>query len=102
MATTTERVTVTLPSALVEEIAHFERNRSRFISEAVERELWRRRRAELERSLAQPHGEVMEVEAGFDGWADETTAEDAGLVDAGAGTAVSWVEGEGWRAEDEG
>jgi metal-responsive CopG/Arc/MetJ family transcriptional regulator len=33
---TTERVTVTLPAELVESIDRYERNRSRFIAEAVE------------------------------------------------------------------
>jgi len=36
---TTERVTVTLPVELVEGIDRFERNRSRFIAEAVAHEL---------------------------------------------------------------
>ena len=36
---TTERVTVTLAAELVEGIDRLERNRSRFIAEAVEREL---------------------------------------------------------------
>ncbi len=45
---TSERVTVTLRAELVESIDRFERNRSRFISEAVEHELARRRREGLE------------------------------------------------------
>ena len=57
----TERVTVTLPAELVKEIDHFERNRSRFIAEAVERELVRRRRAGLLRSLEHPHPEAAEL-----------------------------------------
>jgi metal-responsive CopG/Arc/MetJ family transcriptional regulator len=40
---TTERVTVTLPVELVENIDRYERNRSRFIAEAVEHEFGRRR-----------------------------------------------------------
>jgi len=40
---TTERVTVTLSAELVQGIDRFERNRSRFIAEAVEHELTRRR-----------------------------------------------------------
>jgi len=45
------RITITLPEALVERIDRLERNRSRFIADAVERELRRRLRAELRRSL---------------------------------------------------
>ena len=48
---TNERVTVTIPAQLVDDIDRFERNRSRFIVEAVERELVRRRRDGLLRSL---------------------------------------------------
>jgi hypothetical protein len=44
---TTERVTVTLPIDLLEGIDRFEHNRSRFIVQAVERELVRRRREGL-------------------------------------------------------
>jgi hypothetical protein len=39
-----ERITVTLAVELIEGIDQFERNRSRFIAEAVEHELVRRRR----------------------------------------------------------
>jgi metal-responsive CopG/Arc/MetJ family transcriptional regulator len=48
---TNERVTVTIPAQLVDDIDRFERNRSRFIVEAVERELVRRRWDGLLRSL---------------------------------------------------
>jgi metal-responsive CopG/Arc/MetJ family transcriptional regulator len=51
---TTERVTVTLPVDLVAGIDRFERNRSRFITEAVEHELNSRRRDGLLRSLKRP------------------------------------------------
>ena len=49
-----ERVTVTLPTDLVEQIDRMERNRSRFIAEAVEHELVRRQREALLRSLRIP------------------------------------------------
>ena len=52
-----ERVTVTLPQELVEEIDRCERNRSRFIAEAVAHELALRRRQGLLRSVANPHPE---------------------------------------------
>lgn len=97
---TTERVTVTLPIELVEGIDSFERNRSRFITEAVEHELVRRRRAGLLRSLASPHPEASELaETGLADWGASLPPEDAGLVDESRGTPVRWVEGEGWVEE---
>ncbi len=98
---TTERVTVTLPIDLVEGIDRFERNRSRFISEAVERELVRRRREGLLRSLARPHPEAAEVaETGLADWGASLPADDeGGLVDEAAGKPVRWVEGRGWVEE---
>ena len=50
-----DRVTVTLPHHLVKEIDRREKNRSKFIAEAVRNELDCRRRDELHRSLANPH-----------------------------------------------
>jgi len=94
---TTERVTVTLPADLVENIDRLERNRSRFIKGAVEHELARRRHDALLRSLEQPHPEAAELaEAGLDEWAESLPEEDEGLVDMSAGRPVRWVEGEGW------
>lgn len=97
---TTERVTVTLPVGLVESIDRLERNRSRFIAEAVEHELARRRREGLLRSLESPHPEAAELEeTGFADWSASLPADDDGLVDVSAGTAVRWVEGQGWVQE---
>jgi len=97
----TARVTVTLPAALVQRIDRLERNRSRFIAEAVERELDRRRREGLRRSLERPHPEAAELAAaGLDEWV-ASMPEDQGLVDVTAGQAVRWVEGEGWIEEPE-
>ncbi len=97
---TTERVTVTLPIDLVEGIDRFERNRSRFITEAVEHELVRRRREGLLRSLASPHPEAAELaETGLADWGASLPADDEGLVDEAAGKPVRWVEGQGWVEE---
>jgi hypothetical protein len=94
---TTERVTVTLPAELVESIDRCERNRSRFIAEAVARELARRRHADLLRSLASPHKEAVTLaETGLADWGTRLPAEDEGLVDPAAGKPVRWVEGRGW------
>jgi len=91
------RVTVTLPADLVEDIDRLESNRSRFIAEAVDRELSRRRRAGLLRSVRSPHADTVAlVDSGLGDWLTDLSA-DAGLVDPDAGTAVRWVEGKGWK-----
>lgn len=95
---TMARVTITLPTEVVDEIDRIEKNRSRFVLEGVRRELQRRRREALRRSLRTPHPESSEVaEEGFAAWADSLPEEDvADLVDARAGTAVRWIPGKGW------
>lgn len=97
---TTERVTVTLPAELVESIDRYEHNRSRFIAEAVEHELGRRRREELLRSLESPHPEAVELaETGLADWGASLPREEDGLVDVNGGKAVRWREGQGWVEE---
>ncbi len=96
----TERVTVTLPTKLVQRIDRLDRNRSRFITEAVAHELVRRRREGLLRSLEHPHPEVAEfADAGLADWAASWVPGDEGLVDLTAGTPVRWIEGRGWVEE---
>ena len=92
------RVTVTLPSELVEEIDRRERNRSRFVLEAVRREVTRRRREELRRSLSRPHAETQEIaDAGLDDWGSGSKLADSSeLLDARAARPVRWVPGKGW------
>jgi hypothetical protein len=91
-----DRVTITLPAELVKRIDRLEKNRSRFIAGAVERELARRRREELLRSLERPHPEAVELaEADLGEWAADLP-EDERLVDLSLGRPVRWVEGEGW------
>ncbi len=95
---TNERVTVTLPTEVVRDIDRLEKNRSKFVLEAVRHELKRRRREDLQRSLRSPHAESQQVaEEGFDEWAGSLPEENAAdLVDSRAGTPVRWVPGEGW------
>ena len=93
----TERVTVTLPRDLVDGIDRLERNRSRFVTEAVTQELARRRRAGLLASIASPHTEALEVaEAGLAEWGSALPAQGGGLLDPSSGRPVRWVEGKGW------
>jgi hypothetical protein len=94
----TARVTVTLPPEIVAEIDRREKNRSRFVLDAVRREVLRRRREELRRSLSSPHVETSELaDAGLEEWgAAGNAAEDAGLLDRSAGRPIRWVEGRGW------
>jgi len=97
---TTERVTVTLPIELVEGIDRFERNRSRFIAQAVEHELVRRRREGLLRSLSHPHPEASELaDTGLADWGARLPVDEERLLDEHAGKPVRWVEGEGWVEE---
>jgi hypothetical protein len=93
------RVTVTLPEDLVAEMDRSAPNRSRFVVEAVTRELARRRRAALRASLSSPHPESLLVaEAGLGEWGRSLPAGDAeGLLDPSEGRRVRWVAGKGWK-----
>jgi hypothetical protein len=92
------RVTVTLPNDLVRDIDRREKNRSKFIAEAVRNELDRRRRDDLRRPLDNPHPESAELaEQGLEEWTRGLPEEDAAaLVDSNAGRPIRWVSGEGW------
>ena len=90
----TERVTVTLPVEMLQEIDRCETNRSRFVLEAVQREVERRRREKLLLSLENPHGESIEMEAiGLSEWGEESGL----LLDSAAGTPIRWSPGKGWE-----
>jgi hypothetical protein len=93
-----DRVTVTLPIELINDIDRREQNRSKFVAEAVRNELDRRRRVELRRSLRHPHPESAElVDRGLEEWSRSLPEEDAeSLVDRKAGKLVRWVSGRGW------
>ncbi|HSF18324.1 MAG TPA: hypothetical protein VLK65_22505 [Vicinamibacteria bacterium] len=97
----TERVTITLPREVVESIDCRARNRSRFILEAVLRELDRIRREELRLSLRQPHAE-SDVVADLGDWGTNLPDEEVGeLLDPKAGRRVQWRSGVGWTTADE-
>jgi Arc/MetJ-type ribon-helix-helix transcriptional regulator len=93
-----ERVTVTLPMDLVRDIDRREKNRSKFVADAVRHELDRRRREELRRSLQNPHPESAGLaDEGLEAWTRSLPEEDTeALVDSSAGKPVRWVSGEGW------
>jgi len=100
----TEQVIVTLPLELVARIDRLDqnRNRSRFIAEAIEHELGRRRRDALHRSLQTPHVETAEFsEAGLSEWGAHLPTGDEDLVDSEGGRVVRWVDGQGWVEETE-
>jgi hypothetical protein len=98
---TAARITVTLPPELVSEIDRRERNRSRFVVEAVRREIIRRKREEMRRSLENPHPEASELaEAGLAEWGRGKAEGDSDLLDWTQGRRVRWIEGRGW-VEDE-
>ena len=97
------RVTVTLPMDLVRDIDRREKNRSKFVADAVRHELDRRRREELRRSLHNPHPESVEfADEGLEAWTRNLPEDDTdALVDSSVGKAVRWVPGEGWVEEHE-
>jgi Arc/MetJ-type ribon-helix-helix transcriptional regulator len=102
-ATPSERVTVTMPAKLVAGIDRYERNRyernrSRFIAEAVRHELKRRQRQELQRSLEDPHPDsIATASLGLQSWAESLPTGDAELLDPAAGVLVRWSPGQGWQ-----
>jgi hypothetical protein len=66
---TFERVTVTLPAELVAGIDRPKGTAARFIAEAVEHELARRRREALFDSVKNPHPETMDMaDSGLGDW----------------------------------
>ena len=96
---TSERVTITLPADLLEEVDGLERNRSRFIAQAVQHEVARRRRAALLESVRTPHPETTQlVDTELSDWTADLP-DDEGLLDPNAGTPVRWIEGQGWTKE---
>ena len=97
-----ERVTITLPEEMVQELDGRERNRSRFVQRAIARELERMRQEELRRSLDNPHSDSEVVaESGFSEWADLAAHDDQELLDASAGREVHWDSERGWIEVDE-
>ena len=98
VAASTERVTVTMPAELVAGIDRFERNRSRFIADAVRHELKRRRRQELLRSLEELHPDsITTASLGLELWRQELPAGDDDLLDPRGGVPLRWSEGQGWQ-----
>ena len=88
-----------MPADLVAKITQVERNRSRFIAEAVEHELAQRRRDALLQSIQNPHPETTElVDLGVSEWLADLPSDET-LVDASVGTPVRWIEGQGWTKE---
>ena len=98
-----ERVTVTLPADLLRDVDRWNKNRSKFVAEAVRNELEHRRRAELRLSLQNPHPDAESLaDEGLADWAGRLPDEDTNaLFDSTAGKAVRWVPDVGWteRAE---
>jgi hypothetical protein len=97
-----ERVTISLPEEMVQEIDGRERNRSRFVQRAIAGELERLRQQELQRSLDNPHTDSEVVaETGFSEWADQAAADDQELLDASSGKEIRWDADRGWIKEEE-
>ncbi len=97
---TTERVTITVPTEIVEAIDRRSQDRGKFILDAVRRELARRRRGELRQSLKNPHLDSESIaQMGLTDWDSGlpgNTIED--LVDPESGSEIRWVSGKGWKS----
>lgn len=92
----TERVTITLPADALTQIDGLDRNRSRFIAEAVAHALQRRRAEALQQSLREPHRETSSlIDVGLGDWLNHVPEDDT-LLDAASGTPVRWIDGQGW------
>ena len=98
-----DRITVTLPEEIVEQIDRLDRNRSRFVLGAVRLELERRSARGAARSLENAHDQAEELaEAGFDDWAARLPDEDTdGLVEPLREEPIRWRPDEGWTETDE-
>lgn len=93
----TERVTITLPKDLLEEVDRLGGNRSRFIAQAVQQALYERERAAFRLSLENPHPESEAMaELGFAEWASQDF-DDHDLVDMSLATPVRWTPDVGWE-----
>ena len=98
VSTPSERVTVTMPGSLVAEIDRYERNRSRFIAEAVRHELARRRREELLLSLEHPHSQSLaDAQLGLNDWDATLPPAEPELLDSAAGVTIRWSDEQGWQ-----
>jgi hypothetical protein len=95
-----EHVTIAISTDLAENIDRFDPNRSVFIRTAVEREVARRNREDLLRSLRDPHPDTVDfVDEGFSDWCASLPAEDEGLLELDSGTPVRWDPEGGWIEE---
>ena len=93
----TSRITITLPGDLVERIDQVAANRSSFLAAAAERELHRRLREGLRRSLDAPATESAELaEQGLTVYRDALEDDVADRVDPSGGVEVVWREDAGW------
>ena len=97
-----DRVTITLPHSLVEDMDRRGRNRSKFIRQAIRHELDRQGREALQRSLRSPHSEGRETaELGLEDWATTLPEADGLLLDPDLGTGVEWRPEVGWVEVEE-
>jgi len=91
------RVTITLPTEILSEIDRGDKNRSRFILEAVQREIVRRKKEALQRSLTQPHPDSQALEsADLQAWFQAGEGDASELLDFNEGVEVHWIPGTGW------
>jgi hypothetical protein len=93
-----------MPRKIVAQIDRISKNRSRFIVDAVRRELARQQREELRLSLQNPHEESSQVaELGLEDWGASLPDEpdSLGLLAPETGRDVRWRAGRGWSSTEE-
>lgn len=89
-------MTITLPAEVIDEVDRRAANRSAFVLEAIRLYLDHIRRAELARSLQNPHTETASLaDEDLGDWI-AAGADDVDLLDAGEGRPVRWRRGVGW------
>jgi hypothetical protein len=93
------RITVTLAADLVKSIDCQSKSRSTFVTQAIRRELDRRRCAELRQSLENPHGEIGALADPRLGdvaiyWPGQDVE---AIVDMSLGRVIGWTPGRGWQ-----
>lgn len=99
MAAHGQRISVSLPEELVNEIDRSAPDRDSFVAEAVKHELTRRQKDGLQASLEYPHAKTLLVaEAPLCEWPEGVPADEwSDVLDEDSGEEIRWVEGKGWQ-----
>jgi len=94
----TAHAAIKLPATLARQVDRLSRDRSKFVVDAVRRELRRQQHDGIQRSLRNPHPDSRNLaKLGLKEWQASLPEDDpADLVDVAAGSAVRWTPNKGW------